>query len=402
MWRRVGGLWRVARRVPVVALAVSATIPMPVATFAAELAIETRVVSGAGAGAGTLEGALVLAYQNNPQLNAQRAATRAADENVPNALAGYRPRVTGTSSLTEQYLDNVTKSTSPTGAPLYIQNKGAVAVSNFGLTTTQTLYNGFQTGNRTRQAEGQVFASRETLRSTEQSVLLNGATAYMNFLRDAAILELQRSNVNVLEVTLRQTRDRFSAGEVTRTDVAQAESSLAAGRAQLASAESNYITSRANYRQVFGVRAAAAAGARHAGRSALAAHHRGCRRPRAQRASEHHHRDVQRRHRRSAGQDRRRGAVPDRGGSRQRAENLRLDRRAHGAGNPVCLARRPAHGPALPGRRRVFRHQAVQGNPGTAPARSRYRPRSGAVGRSPGLGSARSGQGADQSPPPRR
>jgi len=75
----------------------------------------------------------------------------------------------------------------------------------------------------------------------------------MNLLRDAAILELQRSNVNVLEVTLRQTRDRFAAGEVTRTDVAQAESSLAAGRAQLASAESNYITSRANYRQIIGV-----------------------------------------------------------------------------------------------------------------------------------------------------
>ena len=62
------------------------------------------------------------------------------------------------------------------------------------------------------------------MRSTEQTVLLNGATAYMNLLRDAAILELQRSNVNVLEVTLRQTRDRFAAGEVTRTDVAQAES----------------------------------------------------------------------------------------------------------------------------------------------------------------------------------
>ena len=75
----------------------------------------------------------------------------------------------------------------------------------------------------------------------------------MNLLRDAAILELQRSNVNVLEVTLRQTRDRFAAGEVTRTDVAQAESSLASGRAQLASSESNYITSRANYRQIIGV-----------------------------------------------------------------------------------------------------------------------------------------------------
>ncbi len=202
----------------------------------AEPAVDYARIVG-GAGAGTLEGALIQSYQNNPQLNAQRAATRAVDENVTTALAGYRPRVTGTSSLTEQYLDNVIKTTSPTGIAIYSQNKGAVAVSNFGLTSTQTLFNGFQTGNRTRQAEGQVFAARETLRATEQTVLLNAATAYMNLLRDAAILELQRSNVNVLEVTLRQTRDRFAAGEVTRTDVAQAESSLAAGRAQLAAAE---------------------------------------------------------------------------------------------------------------------------------------------------------------------
>ena len=83
--------------------------------------------------------------------------TRATDENVPTALAGYRPRVTGTSSLTEQYLDNLTKSgTTPGGAALYTQSQGAAAVSSFGLTTTQTLFNGFQTANRTRQAEGQV------------------------------------------------------------------------------------------------------------------------------------------------------------------------------------------------------------------------------------------------------
>ena len=234
-------------------LALAACSAMPISTFAAELVTEPRVVMGAGFGAGTLEGSLTLAYQNNPQLNSQRAATRAADENVTTALSGYRPRVTGTSSLTEQYIDQVIKATAAAGPPIYAQTKGAGAASSFGLTTTQTLFNGFQTGNRTRQAEGQVFAARETLRSTEQSVLLSAATAYMNLLRDAAILELQRSNVNVLEVTLRQTRDRFAAGEVTRTDVAQAESSLASGRAQLASAESNYITSRANYRQIIGV-----------------------------------------------------------------------------------------------------------------------------------------------------
>ena len=100
-------------------------------------------------------------------------------------------------------------------------------MSSFGLTTTQTLFNGLQTANRTRQAEGQVSSARELLRSTEQGrcstrPLLRWSSA------TAAILELQRSNVNVLEVTLRQTRDRFTAGEVTRTDVAQAESRLAA------------------------------------------------------------------------------------------------------------------------------------------------------------------------------
>jgi outer membrane protein len=202
------------------------------------------------AGQTTLERALVQAYQNNPQLNAQRAATRATDENVSIALSGYRPRLTGTSSLSEVYLDSVTRTPA---SPGFTTSHGHNAVTTFGATGTQTLFNGFQTGNRTRQAEAQVFAARETLRTTEQTVLLSAATAYMNLLRDAAVLELQRSNVNVLEATLRQTRDRFTAGEVTRTDVAQAESRLAAGRSQLLVAESNYITSKAQYQQVIGV-----------------------------------------------------------------------------------------------------------------------------------------------------
>ena len=251
-----GKQWRLEGAAVIAALFLSVPAALSVSrSAAAQPAGESRVISGPGidAGAGTLSGALVLAYQNNPQVNSQRAATRAADENVDTALSGYRPRVTGTSSLTEQYLDTVAKTTSATGAPTYVQGKGAAAVFNFGVTATQTLYNGLQTGNRTRQAEQQVYAAREVLRSTEQTVLLNGATAYMNLLRDAAILELQRSNVNVLEVTLRQTRDRFAAGEVTRTDVAQAELSLAAGRAQLAASESNYLTSRANFRQIIGV-----------------------------------------------------------------------------------------------------------------------------------------------------
>ena len=99
-----------------------------------------------------------------------------------------------------------------------------------GATASQTLFNGFQTANRTRQAESQVDGARETLRVTEQQVLLDAATAYMNLLRDRAILDLNRRNVEVLTEQLKQTRDRFNVGEVTRTDVAQAESRLAAGR----------------------------------------------------------------------------------------------------------------------------------------------------------------------------
>ncbi len=207
---------------------------------------------GSGAGSGTMDIALIQSYQNNPQLNSQRAATRAIDENVPSALAGYRPRVSGTASLTDQYLDNLSRAgISPTtGGALFTTLRGQQAVQSYGITATQTLFNGLQTAGRTRQAEGQVFSAREQLRTTEQTVLLSAATAYMNLLQTAAILELQRSNVNVLEVTLRQTRDRFTAGEVTRTDVAQAESRLSGGRSQLSLAESNYVTAQAQYLQV--------------------------------------------------------------------------------------------------------------------------------------------------------
>ena len=204
------------------------------------------------AAADTLNGALVEAYRTNPTLNAQRAATRATDENVPIALGGYRPKLSATSSISEAYMDNLTRVPSA-GFNSYSRQTGENAVSSFGLTGTQTLFNGFQTGNRTRQAEAQVFAARETLRTTEQSVLLSAATAYMNLLRDTAIVELQQSNVIVLELTLRQTRDRFIIGEVTRTDVAQADSRLALGRSQLLNAEANANTSRAQYRQVIGV-----------------------------------------------------------------------------------------------------------------------------------------------------
>jgi outer membrane protein len=124
---------------------------------------------------------------------------------------------------------------------------------NVAANGTYSLFNGFQTANRTRQAESQVEGARETLRVTEQQVLLDAATAYMNLLRDQAIVDLNRRNVEVLTEQLRLARDRFVTGEVSRTDVAQAQTRLAAGQTALANAQSNYATSRANYRRVIGV-----------------------------------------------------------------------------------------------------------------------------------------------------
>ena len=204
----------------------------------------------------TLDSALMQAYQNNPSLNSQRAATRATDEGVPQALSGYRPKITITASGGEQSLSSTSKvvgSTIPPNAPAtYFTQSGYNAPYGAGATVTQTLFNGFQTANKTRQAESQVLAARASLRVIEQTVLLNAVTAYMNLLRDSAILDLQRRNVEVLQEQLRQTRDRFNVGEVTRTDVAQSESRLAAGRSQVLTAESNFNASTATYRQVIG------------------------------------------------------------------------------------------------------------------------------------------------------
>ncbi len=199
----------------------------------------------------TIEAALVRAYQNNPQLNAQRASVRSTDENVPQALSGYRPRVSLSVNAGEQYTDVQSKTVVGTTLSQSTLH-GFDPPRTFSGSLSQTLYNGGQTGNRTRAAESQVSAAREALRVLEQSVLLAAATIYMDYLRDAATVEVQRSNVRVLEQTLKQTRDRFNVGEVTRTDVAQSEAQLAAGRSQLLAAESTLTTTRANFRRIIG------------------------------------------------------------------------------------------------------------------------------------------------------
>ena len=208
----------------------------------------------------TMSSALARAYAGNPDMNQQRAGVRATDENLPRATSTWRPTANATGQFGYNYLDLMTSGGGSAGV-------GAGAVSgaggrrlrrgtdpgSLGLTVTQNLFNGNRTLNGVRQAESNIFGARETMRNTEQNVLQNGATAYMNVLRDTAILDLRKNNIIVLQEQLRQTRDRFTVGEVTRTDVAQAESSLASARSDYFTAQAILQTSIADYRRVIGV-----------------------------------------------------------------------------------------------------------------------------------------------------
>ena len=204
----------------------------------------------------TIENALAKAYRENPQLNAQRAQVRATDENVPQALSGYRPQVGIVSTIGEQSgsitetnlvpLPNGSKTT------IYTPLSQITTPYSYGISATQTLFNGFQTANRTRTAESQVLAAREALRVLEQTLLLNAATIYMDVLRDTATVQIQQSNVNALKQFLGQTKQRFSVNDVTETDVNQAEAQLAAGESALMTAQSTLQIAKANYRAIIG------------------------------------------------------------------------------------------------------------------------------------------------------
>jgi len=211
------------------------------------------LAGAAGVSAETLESALAKAYGNNPSLNAQRAGVRATDENVAQAKSGYRPTIAGTADIGRTYTQRDSRNPAAIAAGLPTEQSGYLTPRGYGIELNQTIFDGFRTDNSVRRAESGVLAAREDLTTTEQNILVNAATAYMNVLRDTAILDLQRNNVEVIDEQLRQTRDRFNVGEVTRTDVAQAESRLAAARSQESQAEANLRASIAQYRQFVGV-----------------------------------------------------------------------------------------------------------------------------------------------------
>ncbi|MDA1091602.1 MAG: TolC family outer membrane protein [Proteobacteria bacterium] len=202
------------------------------------------VFSGFGdAAAQTLEDALTFAYLNNPTLLGQRANVRATDEQMPQALSKWRPSIEITGSAGVKSVKNTTS----TDRGEHREPK------SIGLTVTQSLYRGGRTFAAVREADNTVRAARATLLKTEQDVLLKAAQAFFDVFRDEAVLKLTINNEQVLTRHLEATRDRFEVGEITRTDVHQAEARLAGAVAERIAAEGTLEASRATYRNIVGM-----------------------------------------------------------------------------------------------------------------------------------------------------
>jgi outer membrane protein len=183
----------------------------------------------------TIGGALAKAYSSNSELNSARAGVRVTDETVAIAKSGYRPIIAGQSNLD------------------YASQRGdRLTTGSFGVEIQQMLFDGFQTTNNVRTAEAKVRASDESLRNTEQNILFNGASAFMDVIRDRQVAILRARNLEFLEEQVRAARSRFEVGEGTRTDVAQAEASRSSAVAQLAAARAQAVSSEAIYHQVIG------------------------------------------------------------------------------------------------------------------------------------------------------
>jgi outer membrane protein len=194
----------------------------------------------------TLEEALASTYNTNPQILAERANLRAIDEGVPQALAGWRPTVTFNGSVGAQRSENTPSA--PPNAP----GHQSFQPHTYSLTVNQPLFNGGNTIARTSQAEDSIQSERAKLIATESTALFTAAQSYFDVLRDQAVVELDRNNEKVLSRQLDITADQFRVGQVTRTDVAQAQSALAAATATRLTDQGTLENDRATYTRAVG------------------------------------------------------------------------------------------------------------------------------------------------------
>jgi outer membrane protein len=223
----------------------------------ARLAALTGLVSllaGASAQAQTLTEALAEAYNNNPQILAQRALLRATDEQVPQALSFWRPTVNFTGQIGMATASLEAKPTdSELGAGITRSVRHAITRPDaLTLQLNQSIYRGGRTEAQTRQAINTVESTRAQTLAVETTVFQSVAQAYLDVVRDQALVEVDRNNVEVLRKQLEATQDRFRVGEVTRTDVAQAEAALAQAQGTLVTQQGLLEISRAEYVRAVG------------------------------------------------------------------------------------------------------------------------------------------------------
>ncbi len=205
------------------------------------LSVAISMVSAPLAVAENIKGALAKAYENNSSLNSARAGVRVTDEGVAIAKSGYRPTITGDANA----------SYSSTNSTAFASSN-RLTTGGFGITISQLLFDGFRTKNNVAAAESQVLAQRQNLRNTEQNILFDAASSYMDVIRDRKIAAFRKKNLAFLQEQVRAADARFEVGEGTRTDVAQADASRASAIAQLNAAEAQAKSSAAIYRQIVG------------------------------------------------------------------------------------------------------------------------------------------------------
>lgn len=197
----------------------------------------------------TLTEALAAAYANNATLQAQRAALRQADENVPAALSGWRPTVTLQGSA-GRVVGSATQLFTGTDYTARISQNRDEAIGQ--ATLAQPIYSGGKTVAATREAKNGVYAQRAQLLAAEQTVFLDVVNDYVTVITDSHVLALDRNNAEVLRRQLRATNEQFNIGSITLTSVAQARAALAQAKAQAAVALGNLEIARENFRHDVG------------------------------------------------------------------------------------------------------------------------------------------------------
>jgi outer membrane protein len=211
------------------------------------------MVSSSNVFAQSIGDTLTKIYNENPDIDEQRAKVRVRDEDVPKAMTGMRPKAT----INVYGGPQRTTIKAPAGIDQFSSRRYQLdQYSGYPTTGTfkldQPIFDGGKTRNSIRQAESGVFAARGELQALEQETLLKGATSYMDVFRDTAVLRLKKNNISVLQHQLKVTQDRYEFGEVSMTDVAQAQTALAKAQSEQSTANGTLLKSIANYQKIVG------------------------------------------------------------------------------------------------------------------------------------------------------